>query len=97
MIVLFHPRQFVLARALSARHDAELWYLAGAALGAETADEKAELKLMDERAREVAGGIVVASSDGDVRSENQPLRSRLVELDIISARPFVPGARIRAR
>lgn len=97
VIVLFHPSQFLLARVLSAQHEAELWYVAGALLGGDSAQEKRELALLDERAREVAAGIVVASSEGDARSENQPLRSRLVELDVISARPFVPGARIRAR
>jgi hypothetical protein len=97
VIVMFHPRQLLLARALSAQHDAELWYLAGARLGGDSPDEQRDLKLLDERAREVAAGIVVAGSEGDARADNQALRSRMVELDIISPRPFIPGARIRAR
>ena len=97
VIVLFHPRQFHLARALSARHEAELWYLTGTPLDAASDQEEVELKLLDDRAREVAAGVVVAHSAGNVRHENEPLRSRLVELEIISSRPFIPGARIRAR
>ena len=52
---------------------------------------------MDERAREVAAGLIAADQVHDPRSDNQPLRDRLVELQVISSRPFVPGARIRAR
>lgn len=97
VIVLFHPRQFHLARGLSAQHEAELWYVVGAALDPLNDQEQEELKLLDERAREVAAGIVRAESPGDVRADNQSLRARLVELQIISSRPFVPGARIQTR
>ena len=98
VLVLFHPRQYRLARGLAARHDAELWYVTGgpweplAAQGEET-----DLRIFDQRAREVAAGIVVATESQSPRVDNQPLRSRLVELEIISSKPFVPGARIRAR
>jgi hypothetical protein len=92
VVVLFQPRQYHLARALTARHEAELWYVAGS-LDPQGAEQ--ELGILHELAREVAAGIITPSAGGDVRSENQPLRDRLVELGIISSRPFIPGARIR--
>lgn len=95
VVVLFHVRQFHLARALAARHGAEFWYVTGAALEPRSSGEEEKLRLLDERAREVAAGVIEPGQTGDVRSDNQPLRSRLVELEIISHRPFVPGARIR--
>ncbi len=97
LVVLFHPRQFHLARALSAQHEAELWYLTGAPLNAATDEESDQLQLLDDRARDVAAGLVAAGSTEGVRSDNQPVRSRMAELAIISTRPFVPGARIVAR
>jgi hypothetical protein len=97
VIVLFHPRQFLLAHALSARYEGELWYLTSPSLGAELGHEPEELRLLDDRAREVAAGILTAGSSDDLRSDNQPLRERMVELGIISSRPFVPGARIQVR
>ena len=98
VLVLFHPRQYRLARGLSARHQAEIWYVTGEPLEPfEVAGEEEDLRLFDQRAREVAAGIVVATGSQSPQMENQPLRSRLVELEIISPKPFVPGARIRAR
>jgi hypothetical protein len=97
VVVLFHPRQYHLARALAAKHDAELWYVAGAALDPRSSEEEQELKLLDDRAREVAAGVITPGATENVRSDNEPLRARLVELEIISHRPFIPGARIRAR
>jgi hypothetical protein len=44
-------------------------------------------------ADEVAVQTLVAGATESVRSDNEPLRRRLVELEVISARPFVPGAR----
>jgi hypothetical protein len=95
VVVLYHPRQFYLARALGAKHEAELWYVTGAALEPHSSDEEEELKLLDERAREVAAGTIAMGETESVRSDNQPLRARLVELEIISHRPFIPGARVR--
>ena len=98
VVVLFHPRQFYLARALSAKHEAGLWYVTSPELEAEIARHGEEdLKLLDDRAREVASGVVVAQPGGNARADNQDLRRRLVELEIISSRPFVPGARVSAR
>ena len=71
--------------------------MTGAPLNPLRDEEERELELLDERAREVAEGVIAAQPDHDPRSDNQPLRDRLVELEIISSRPFIPGARIRAR
>jgi hypothetical protein len=98
VLVLFHPRQYRLARGLSARHEAEIWYVTGGPLEPLEVDgEEEDLRLFDERAREVAAGIVVATASQSPQMDNQLLRSRLVELEIISPKVFVPGARVRTR
>jgi hypothetical protein len=88
--VLYHPRQYPLARALLAVHeDAELWYFQPEpeSLGDE------DLIALDELARTRAARVLVATPGGDARAENQPLRSRLLELEVISHRPYIPTAR----
>lgn len=98
VVVLFHPRQYRLSRALSARHEAEIWYITGGPWEPyQTEGEEADLRLFDQWAQEVAAGIVVATGSQAPRLDNEPLRARLVELQIISSKPFIPGARIRAR
>ena len=98
VVVLFHPRQYRLSRALSARYEAELWYVTGGPWEPyETESEEENLRVHDQLAREAAAGLVVATESGDPRLDNEPLRSRLIELGIISSKPFVPGARIRGR
>jgi hypothetical protein len=98
VLVLFHPRQYRLARALAARHEAEIWYVTGGPLDPlEAEGEEEDLRLFDQWAREVAAGIIVATGGQSPRSENEPLRSRLVELEIISSKPFIPGARVGTR
>jgi hypothetical protein len=97
VVVLFQPQQYHLARALAARHEAELWYVQDAGPEPLGPDDEEELKILDGLAREVAAGVITPSASGDPRSENQPLRARLVELEIISSRPFIPGARIHTR
>ena len=88
--VLYHPRQYPLARALLAVHEeAELWYFQPAV---ENLDEK-DLIELDELARTRAARVLVATPGGDARAENQPLRSRLLELGVISHRPYLPNAR----
>ncbi len=98
VVVLFHPRQYRLSRALAARHKAELWYVTGGPWEPfESEGEEADLRLFDQLAREVAAGLVAATGSQSSRIDNEPLRRRLVELEIISSKPFVPGARIHAR
>lgn len=89
-LILYHPRQYPLARALLAVHEeAELWYFQPdpESLG------DADLISLDELARTRAARVLVATPGGDPRAENQPLRSRLLELDVISHRPYLPTAR----
>jgi hypothetical protein len=91
-LVLYHPAQYPLARALMARHrEAELWYIAPeiAELDAERGYQPGELIEFDQLARGRARQTV-GTGDG-------ALRYRLRELEIISPRPFVPGARIHTR
>jgi hypothetical protein len=92
VLVLYHPVQYPLARALMARHrDAELWYIGLDLSGFHdergyTGDELAELdQLARGRARQTIG------------TADDALRYRLRELAIISPKPFVPGARIQTR
>ena len=56
-----------------------------------------ELLDLDQRARERAVQILTIGGGPDPRSDNGPLRIRLRELEIITHRPFVPGARIGDR
>ncbi len=88
VIVLYHALQYYLARSLATRHDAELWYMRFD----EPGDE--ESSALDELARERAGRTLTLGPSQQPREDNKPLRQRLVELEIISSRPFVPGARI---
>jgi hypothetical protein len=99
VLVLYHPLQYPLARALGSFHPrAELWYvLTGEAeLGGEEPDQlrMAEFhRLAGERALKTMS----ATQQGEPRIENEELRRRLVELEVISARPFVPGGRVERR
>jgi hypothetical protein len=96
LLVLYHPAQYPLARALSAHHaEAELWYVAQDPVsltgGGRDADELLSFHaLARERAARTLDVI-----DGDV--EEQSLRLRLRELEVISARAFLPEARFRGR
>lgn len=89
--VLYHPGQYPLARALLGVHEqAELWYLRPDP-AAFTRDELSEL---DYLARARAEHLLAVTADGDPRTENLPLRDRLVELGVISSQPFVAGVRM---
>lgn len=93
MLVLYHPAQYPLARALAAMHpDSELWYLDRAELRAGPEGEDEELRINDLAARERAAGVLAVRG---TTVEDTPLRERLAELDVISARAFVPQARFR--
>ncbi len=95
MVILYHPAQYPLARALCARFaEAELWYVRPdpATLVPEPPFTREDLRELDQLACERA--------TEDRLSEGvagEPLRARLRELEIISHRPFVPGARIAGR
>jgi hypothetical protein len=92
VVVLYDPAQYPLARGACARYaSAELWYLRGGEPGT---DELADLdRLAQERAAEVR---TLGTPEG-LDAAEQALRVRLTELEVISHRPFVPGARVNAR
>lgn len=90
LLVLYHPRDYPFGRALLAVHEqSELWYF--------QPDTKMmageDLIALDENARARAVRVLLANPDGDPRAENQPLRTRLLELEVISHRPYIPSAR----
>jgi hypothetical protein len=90
LLLLYHPAQYPLARALCACHeDLELWYMPPGRTALVTSDP--ELLALDELARERATQVLTAT-DG---VEPAPLRERLRELDVINPHAFMPGARSR--
>ena len=90
LLVLYHPAQYPLARALRDRHEAaELWYLPPAEPF--TGDEAERWTADDALARHHARTILEPSADGS--PDPAPLRERLVELDVISPYAFDPRAR----
>ena len=94
LVVLYHPAQYPLARALCARHDgAELWYLPPdrSALSGRDAAETQELLTTDSLARDRSTQTLTETPPGD--SYDDPLRLRLRELDVINARAFMPEVR----
>lgn len=91
VLVLYRPRQYLLARALLGVHEgAELWYVAPDPAVFRTTADRSD----DSAARVRAVRVLTASPDGDPRADNEPLRSRLTELGVISHHPFVPGVRL---
>jgi hypothetical protein len=92
VLVLYHPSQYLLARALLARHvESELWYVVrdGAELTEALGYKQDELLEMDQLAR--------ARARQTIGPEDDALRYRLRELEIISTRPFVPWGRVEGR
>ncbi|MGB0094864.1 MAG: hypothetical protein WBP81_20315 [Solirubrobacteraceae bacterium] len=98
LVVLYHPAQYPLARALLAHdEELELWYIprgaeASRALGGADARELLEF---DELARINATQTLLVTGRAEVQDE--PLRQRLRELEVINPRAFVPAARSRRR
>ncbi|MGI8507430.1 MAG: hypothetical protein ACR2MK_11645 [Solirubrobacteraceae bacterium] len=98
LLVLYHPAQYPLARALCAHHEeAEFWYVPPVPAALEAADQaqSRELLAFDEFARERAEQTLAVIGDAGV--EDAPLRLRLRELAVINPRPFVPGGRFRGQ
>lgn len=94
MVILYHPAQYPLARALCGQHDAaELWYLPPdrATLSGRNAEETRELLVSDSLARDRSAQVLTETPRGEWRDDD-PLRARLAELDVISPRAFVPQA-----
>jgi hypothetical protein len=91
LLLLYHPAQYPLARALCAYHEAlELWYIAPGRDARAAADQAhaREVLALDELARERATQVLSATEAGGV--DDAPLRERLRELDVISPRAFIP-------
>jgi hypothetical protein len=98
VIVLYDPRQYHLARALCTHYQAELWYSRPEALPAPGSKaEEEDMVIQDQFASEMASGTLTPGEREDARADNEPLRRRLVELDVINARPFVPKGRVARR
>ncbi|HTX33142.1 MAG TPA: hypothetical protein VMD09_17315 [Solirubrobacteraceae bacterium] len=94
VIVLYDPAQYPLARGLCAGYEgAELWYLRG---GVELAEDD-DLANFDQLAQERAFETRSVGSAQALSEAEQALRLRLTTLEIISHRPFVPGARVGSR
>jgi hypothetical protein len=96
LLVLYHPAQYPLARALCAHYqDAELWYLPPEPVtepaGQPQARELADLDLM---ARERATHLLTTS---DHDRDDDPLRQRLRHLGVINPHAFLPGPRSQWR
>lgn len=97
VLVLYHPAQYPLARAISGRYEeTELWYMRPdlGELRDEPAYTRDDLFVLDELASQRAVESRLLRRDSDPRSVNEALRVRLRELEVISVRPFVPGARV---
>ncbi len=93
LLVLYHPAQYPLARALCASHEnPELWYIPPGRGALETTDQAhaRELLAFDELARQRARQVLTVTEGG---VDAAPLRARLRELDVISPYAFIPGAR----
>lgn len=91
ILVLYHPAQYPLARALLANDvELELWYFP---LVDEAGLEADELREFDRLAREHASQTMPVPGGGEV--DDAPLRERMWELDVINPRAFVPAPRSR--
>jgi hypothetical protein len=96
-IVLYDPEQYRLARALLARYtEAELWYVRrpDAPQPTGTAAPDPDREELDQLAVQRATAERIIAPELDTARAGSPLRVRLQELEIISPRPFAPGARI---
>jgi len=84
LLVLYHPAQYPLARALLVRNkDAELWYIPPAGESVERPEQE-----FDVMARERAAQVLDVADDGTVN--DAALRERLTDLGIISPYAFIP-------
>lgn len=100
LVVLYHPAQYPLARGICARFQGtELWYLrtSGAPGAGAAGREPDELTELDQLAQERALETRLISTPADLPEIEETLRLRFRELEVISHRPFVPGARVERR
>ena len=94
LLVLYHPAQYPLARALIARYDGlELWYVPPGREDLEAAGDRGLLEF-DELARERARQVLAVTETG---VDEAALRERLRELGVISPYAFIPRVPPRRR
>ncbi|HLI58181.1 MAG TPA: hypothetical protein VKV21_00810 [Solirubrobacteraceae bacterium] len=91
LLVVYHPAQYALARGLRDRHDAELWYVEPHPDDAWVRAGNPELQEADALARERAVALLPRVDATSVQDE--ALRVRLRELDVINPYAFVPAER----
>jgi hypothetical protein len=100
LVVLYHPIQYPLARALCGRYrDVELWYIRpdpDSLRDEGSYSRQAQLEL-DDLAVERATRPVDFGAAEVLAAQTASLRDRMSELGIISHRPFVPGGRVKGR
>jgi hypothetical protein len=93
MLVLYHPAQYPLARAMRA-HDknVELWYVPPGRESLRSADAArvSDLAAVDQLARERATRVLTATGQ---HVDDASLRDRLSELGVINQRAFLPAKR----
>lgn len=100
LIVLYHPIQYPLARALCARYqEAELWYVRPDpdSLRDQGGYSRQDQLDLDQLAVERATRPVDLGAAEVLAAQTASLRDRMSELGIISHRPFVPGGRVGGR
>lgn len=100
LLVLYHPLQYPLARALTSRYEgAELWYVKPdrESLHDEHGVLREEVLSFDERASDRATRLLLVGNPEVLAAQTASLRDRLQALQIISHRPFVPGGRVGRR
>ena len=96
LLVLYHPAQYALARALRDRHDAELWYVEPHPEDSWVRGGDQELTESDALARERADALLTRTDATTI--QDAALRERLHQLDVINPYAFVPdGHRWRRR
>lgn len=100
LVVLYHPVQYLLARALCARYSqAELWYVRPDpdSLRDEAGYSRDDQIELDALAGERATRTVMLGTPEVLDAQTASLRDRFQQLEIISHRPFVPGGRLGGR
>jgi hypothetical protein len=100
LVVLYHPIQYPLARALCARYDqVELWYVRPdpESLRDHGSYSRKDQLELDQLAAQRATRPVALGTDEVLAAQTASLRDRMSELGIISHRPFVPGGRLGRR
>jgi hypothetical protein len=100
LVVLYHPIQYPLARALCARYpDVDLWYVRPDpdSLRDDGGYSRQDQLDLDDLAVERATRPVDLGAAEVLAAQTASLRDRMSELGIISHRPFVPGGQVRGR